>query len=136
MRRRQRAELPSTVVDQLRKRIEEWRRSGRKGMAMPEPLWAEACAMAKQYSVYQVARALGIDYVTLKRRAETVPKKAQRKVPTTRFVELSPALVGPAASGPVVELSDTAGAKLTVRLPPGSAVEIGNLVGQIWSRRG
>jgi len=138
MRRTRQSALPGAVEEVL-KGIEHWRRTREKRTAMPEPLWAAATAAARKHGVYQVARVLRVDYDTLKRRAKMRAKKRREGTSArARFVELrpvSPPIAPLPPTGAVVELSDNAGSKLTVRLPLGSTVDIAGLASALWSRR-
>jgi hypothetical protein len=105
------------MIEGLRARIEAWRGSESKGRAMPEELWEAAGAAAQLLGVFRVARALSLNYQTLKRRAgmaDTQRAAAGR----ADFIEL-PGVSAPFA-GPgdeaVVEVLATDGAKLTLRV--------------------
>jgi len=91
---------------------------------MPEPLWEAAIALAETEGVYRTARALSLNYQSLRTRvAEGSPA-----VPRG-FVELPPPfpLATPGSSGPVLELVDRGGAKLTIRLPAEPTVDVEQL---------
>ena len=125
MARRARPELPAAVTE-LRNRIDHWRQTRERRTMMPPELWAAAVVLAKRHGVYRVAHGTGVAFDGLKRRiAETAGRRVTVSSPAA-FVELSGAhlLSGPMNSGPgtVVELSDAAGTRLTVRL--GREVEL------------
>lgn len=118
-------------VDGLRARIEAWRRRRAKRGAMPEELWASAVVLAKGDSVYRAARALGLNYATLKwQAAVAAADERQRPSGSVGFVELlapRPDEVA-AASGTVVELSDADGATMTIRVPSSGGLDVSALV--------
>jgi hypothetical protein len=61
--------LDLTIVAPLRARITQWRESRtHRGAPMPAALWGAAVGVARRYGVASTARALGVDYGTLKRR--------------------------------------------------------------------
>lgn len=128
MGRRVLPELPAGVTG-LRERIERWRRTRERRTAMPAELWAEAIRLSRSGRAYAVARALQVNFESLKRRmAEAgagMPVAA-----STAFVELSGAQVLGAAAAPacVVELLDGDGTRLTVRLAGGAEVDVAGLV--------
>ena len=62
------------LVD-VRRRFELWRRSRKVGSRIPEALWDAAVNTAKRCGVAQTARALRVDYSTLKSRLEDKPGK-------------------------------------------------------------
>ena len=118
-------------------RIEKWRRTRKKRSPMPEQLWLEAAVLAKSHGVYRISQALRVAYEPLRRwTAKTGQLEAKKQADTAGFVEV--ALPGAAAkeTGPVVELADGDGAKLTIRLPAHSRVDVAGLASAWWSRRG
>ena len=105
------------MIEGLRARIEAWRGSEGKGRGMPEELWEEAGAAAQLLGVFRVARALSLNYVTLKRRAGMADRERQA-AGRADFIEL-PGLSAPfVGSGDeaVVEVLAADGAKLTLRV--------------------
>jgi len=118
-------------LQRLRGRIEYWRRTRQKLSPMPADLWTEAAALARVLGVSPVSRILGLGYDALQQRARTGG---------AGFVELSGAQLVAGASaadrGPVVEVAAPDGARLTVRLPAGSALDLGSLVVAFRSGRG
>lgn len=106
---------------------------------MSEELWSAAVSLVgDEHTLYRVARDLGVDYTTLKLRvmesdtraltaglpradieAVEVPRPAQ-------FVEVDPTdLFGRVGQGvTVVELTGADGAKMTMRVPAGVAVDV------------
>jgi hypothetical protein len=95
---------------------------------MPEALWREAAVLARSHGVYRISQALRVSYESLRSwAAKTDPLEAEKQLNGGRFVEV--VLPGPAAerAGPVVELVDGDGAKLTIRLPAQSTVDVAGL---------
>ena len=66
---RQRGELPKDLA-QARSRFEAWRERRQGGRRIPQPLWDLAARLASRHGVSRTAAALGLDYYSLKRRAE------------------------------------------------------------------
>jgi len=103
---------------------------------MPADLWAEAAALARALGVSHVAHALGLGFEALQQRARA------RGEGSTGFVEVSGAQLVAAASaadgvrGPVIEVAAGDGARLTIRLPTGSTLDVGRLVDAFRSGRG
>jgi hypothetical protein len=110
---------------------------------MPDALWDEAASLARSLGVCPVSRALGIGYSSLQQRARQaiqVRPAAPAAARISGFVELSGAqLLGapaaPGASGAVVEVAAGDGARLTVRLPAGSTLDVAALVVAFQGRR-
>ena len=125
---RARAELP-VGVKRLRERIERWRKTRSRRTAMPAELWTEAMALARSGPKFSIARALGISFEVLRRRmAEAAAGDAEAK--PGAFVEVSGAqLLGVTPEpGTIVEMSDGAGVRVTVRMAPGAEVDLAGLV--------
>lgn len=127
----------SRELRQARTRIERWRRTRRKRSPMPEPLWAAAVALAEREGVHHTARGLGLNYHSLRSRvsggeAGAGARRRAAEVPHG-FVELAPPLAPAAAvpAGPVLELVDRRGTRLTIRLPATSVVDLERLAGHL-----
>ena len=120
------------ALKRLRERIDGWRSSREKLHPMPSRLWREATALARELGINPVSSALGLNYESLKRHVRDAGDASTEagQAPIARFVELSGAQVLglPSAAGPVVELCDASGTRLTIRLAAGSALEVGELV--------
>jgi hypothetical protein len=87
--------------------------------------------LAQLGSVYRTARALGLNYATLKWHvAVAAPDERLRPAGSVGFVELlAPQPVEPAAaSGTVVELSDVDGVMMTIRVPSSGGLDVSALV--------
>ena len=104
---------------------------------MPEPLWEAAIALSETEGVYPTARALSLNYQSLRARVARAPPAARRAPGVPRgFVELPPPLplAAPEPSGPVLEWVDRGGAKLTIRLPAEPAVDVEQLAVRLLQR--
>ena len=76
-------------MERIRQRLERWRRTRAHPRApIPERIWADAVALARQQGLYQTARALPIHYGALKQHLEAAdrPRSAGAR---SGFVELS-----------------------------------------------
>ena len=109
----------------MRRRIEDWRSTQPAYARMPEELWETAVALARVDGAYAVARHLGLNYATLKRRLER-SAAARAQSAARGFVELDAAqMFGTAASaGSVVDLARADGTKLTMRLREGEKLDV------------
>ena len=135
---RKRREGLSGGVAKVRDRIALWRRTREKRSPMPADLWTEAVSLARREGTYSTARALGVDFESLARRVAEVRAGAEGGATrSSGFVELSGAqLLGTAvASGPVVEMSDGDGVRLTIQLTGGTPLDVVGVV-QGFCRRG
>ncbi len=104
---------------------------------MPAELWDEATVLARELGVHPVQRALRLNHESLRRRVEDGTSPRDSAEAAGEFVELSGAqLLGlPVAAGPVIELSDGDGVRLTVRLAAGSTLDVVQLVEAFRGRR-
>jgi hypothetical protein len=119
MGRHARDGIADARVKEVRNAIARWRRTRAKRTTMPAELWAGAVGLARARGTYPIARALHVDYVSLARRvAEAGGERARER---GGFVELRGAdLLGGAT---VVEVSDVDGARMTIRLGSGNALD-------------
>jgi hypothetical protein len=132
---RQRAQALPAEVQVVRGRIDHWRQTRANGDAMPAGLWAEAVRLARRHGVYAIARALSVHYGALRQRVAAPP--APPPDAAGGFVELRGAqfLGATAAAGPVVEVDDGAGARLTIRLAADAALDVAGVVAGFCRRR-
>ena len=129
-----RRRFSTTDLRQLHRQVVAWRQAQASRTRLPEPLWAAAAALATPHGVSAVARLLGLDYYTLKRRVIQAPTTSARTTPPPAFVELQ--LGDPLRDGSRschVELFDSAGGKMTMDLP-GDPPTLRGLVEAFWRR--
>jgi len=62
-------------MEELGRRLEQWRNSHALRRRLPEELWTAAVGVAGQEGIYRTARALRLDYANLKRRIEATDTK-------------------------------------------------------------
>ena len=128
-----RTKFSATDLNHLRDQLDRWRQAP-SATRLPAALWTSAATLATTHGVGQVARTLRLDYNKLKRQ---VPQAPAPSVPiaTPSFVELRPRDGLPQAAAVCrIELSDPAGAKMTVDLPCDPATVMG--MAQAFWRRG
>jgi hypothetical protein len=128
-----RTKFSTTDLNHLRHQLDRWRQSP-SATRLPAALWTSAATLATTHGVGQVARTLRLDYNKLKRQ---VPQAPAPSVPiaTPSFVELRPRDWLPQAAAVCrIELSDPAGARMTVDLPCDPATVTG--MAQAFWRRG
>jgi hypothetical protein len=124
----ERGPLPSDLV-RGRARFQAWRERRVLGERIPQPLWALAVRLAKTHGVSRAATALGLDYYSLKKRAD-VSTKSPRPSGGPTFVEFTtPALVVKQCQ---VELENGSGATMRVQLVGYDAADIEALARGFW----
>lgn len=134
--------LPKDIAD-AKLRVDHWRKTREKAGRMPEDLWDVAVRVARKRGINAVAKALNLDYYSLKRHVKASggarsrkPARARRsapkKKPAPAFVAVD---VTPPETMPecVLELVGPRGVKMTVRLR--GAVDVVALAEAFWRRR-
>ena len=112
----QKTRLPGIVID-VRRRLDAWRKSRPKWGPIPAPLWKEAADLARIHGINPIAKALRLDYYSLKRQMKAVsPTPAGAKsIAHQAFVEVALAPSSPTPAECVVELERSDGARMRVR---------------------
>lgn len=121
----------SIGLEQTRRRITRWRETRtHRAAPMPAPLWAAAIALARQHGLYTTARALHLDYGSLKKRLDTA---GAGRVPSPAFVELP--VARPAGLGPcVIDLDASRGGRMRIEVTGVTVADLVTLTQGAWSR--
>ena len=123
-----RRQLPPDLV-RGRSRFQSWRGQRKEGSRIPQPLWAMAIRLAKTHGVSRTSVALGLDYYSLKRRAETVAAPPQSSRPA--FLELAPPVM--VTKQCQFELDNGSGATMCIQLVGYEAADIEALSRSFWN---
>jgi hypothetical protein len=133
--------LPARL-ERLQQRFEQSRRVRKARSRIPNSLWAAAVTMAKTYGVNRTARALRLDYYSLKKRIEravvvdhgfaVVPAGLPQESAAAAFVELAPP-ASAVACDCTVELENAAGAKMRVHWKGVEAPDLAALSRSFWN---
>ena len=121
----------SIGLKQTRRHIARWRETRtHRGAPMPAALWAAAIALARQHGLYTTARALRVDYGSLKKRLGTT---RARRVPAPAFIELPAAR--PTGLGPcVIDLEGRRGRRLRIEVTGVTMADLVTLTQVAWGR--
>ena len=117
-------------LERTRRRIAHWRETrAYRGSAMPAALWTAAIALAREHGLYPTARALHLDYGSLKKRVDAV---GATRVAAPAFVELPPT---PATglSACVIELDARHGRRLRIEVNGVTMADLVTLTQAAWS---
>jgi hypothetical protein len=125
----ERRSLPSDLA-QARNRFQAWREQRTGRGRIPRALWALAVRLTRTHGVSRTAGALGLDYYSLKERAEAATSGPPASPPG--FVELPLPVV--ARTG-VFEFDDGAGVKMRVHLVGYDAADVEALARGFWGAR-
>jgi hypothetical protein len=123
------AAAPDPELAEAASALTRWRAARPLGGRIPEVLWSRAVELAARHGVAQVARALRLDYVRLKRR---LAMKSEATAPSPPgFLDLTLELP-PAGSGCVLALSDTHGRSLRIEWTRPLASEVAAVARSLW----
>jgi hypothetical protein len=114
----------------LRARIDEWRKSPKRPLRMPEPLWRAAGRAASVHGLNQVAKALRLDYYNLKKRVDSCQAPDALK---PAFIELG-VVPPPVAPKWRIEMEAPGGAKMTIEFPDPRQLDLTALARAFWRK--
>jgi hypothetical protein len=148
MRAKGTRDLPAQV-ERIQRRLEHWRQTRHGRVRIPEGLWGLAVRAVGTYGVNRTARALGLDYYSLKKRVEAAARLTARHAASrgseapvaATFVELASLagaaeLVPPRAGGVpecLLEFERVGGAKLRMHLKGVAVPDLAALRRSFWS---
>jgi hypothetical protein len=122
-------------LEGVRRRFERWRQRRKIPSPIPGRLWAAAARMANTYGISRTAKALRVNYQTLKQRIdEGAAGTGEGGKSAATFLELAPS----ARAGNcqcTLELEDGSGAKLRVHLQGMEMPDLAALSRSFWDRR-
>jgi hypothetical protein len=122
-----RRELPPDLV-RGQSRFQEWRGQRKAGSRIPQPLWVMAVRLAKAHGVSRTAATLGLDYYSLKKRAEAA---APPRSSGPAFLELTPPVL--VARQCQIEFDNGSGATMRVQLVGYDAADVEALSRSFWN---
>ena len=115
------------TMERVRQRLERWRRTRKHLSPIPAALWSAAVELAGELGLTPTARALGLDYNSLKKRLEaSVGRESTALVSGPRFIELVPP---PARSTGecTVEMEHPCGSKRRIHFTGGAMPDLDTL---------
>jgi len=113
-----------------------WRLRRRHREAIPEDLWRLIVPLAQSHGVSPVARALRLNYTTLRQRTLAGRAPVAAGKPAAGFVEVVSAVSAWPGGVPCsIELEDHCGVKMTVRLACGEAATVLAVAQGLWRQR-
>jgi hypothetical protein len=112
------------ALARAQRKIEQWRQQHRPRARLPEDLWREAAKLACAHGINRIARALRLDYYTLKERAAAAAESGDRD---PRFVEVLPGMTPASQPQCMIELEDGSGAKMRIHVQGGDMPDVAAL---------
>ena len=119
-----RSDFPA-ACSRLQRKLAQWRQQRRPRARIPEELWRGAAQLARTHGINRTARALRLDYYSLKQRATALAGSGMR-VP--EFVELLPGGLSAPRPECLIEVEDPGGAKLRIHLQGGELPDVAALM--------
>jgi hypothetical protein len=121
-------------LEAARRRLDRWRETHRARSPLPESLWAVAIKLAGKVGLNRAAKALRLDYYSLKKRCEQASvansnSKAESERPA--FLEL-PVPASAEHYECLMELENASGAKMRVHLKGSAATELAAVCRSFW----
>jgi hypothetical protein len=123
-------DLPADL-ERLRQRFERWRATHRARSRISDSLWAAAARLAGSQGTCRTAKALRVDYYSLKERVEQ-ESAGVPGLPQGTFLELPPPSTASLGEC-LVEWEDAAGSKMRVHLKGFHAPDLAALGRSFWN---
>ena len=132
---RQRTTKVPLRLEEVKAKLETWRRTREQRSAIPEQLWTEAVEVARDIGINRVSVSLGISYYGLKKRIEQggslTVSTAEDKA--AKFIEMTLAPSNPGRRETVTEFEMVRVDGTQVRMRHCGDVDVVKLVGTIWA---
>jgi hypothetical protein len=112
MSNRRASPLPASL-SKAHRRFEQWRNRNKPRTRLPAELWSSAVELAREHGVNRTAKALRLDYYSLKKRLAGVGEEGD---PSPEFIEILPEMSSAPAAGCTMEIDDETGATLRLRV--------------------
>ena len=126
-------DLPARL-EGVRRRFERWRRTRKVRSRIPDSLWASAVKVAEMYGIHWTARALRVDYYSLKREVEQEAAAAPgvpEEGTVAAFLEVAPPSRACSCEC-TLELENVGGAKMRVHLKGIETPDLAALSRSFW----
>jgi hypothetical protein len=118
-----RSGLPA-AFGRAQRKFEHWRQRRRPRARIPEELWREAAELASAYGIHRIAKALRLDYYSLKKRVAAAARSGQR---AAEFVEILPGGMPIPRPECRIEVEDGSGVKMRIHLQGGDLPDVAAL---------
>jgi hypothetical protein len=129
MRTKQPAKSP-VALSAASERFNQWRSRHRKRTRLPKELWRQAAGLAGEHGLNKTARALGLDYYSLKKHLEQmtteelIPAKAE-----ANFIELLGGAMTPGLIECTIEWTDGGDSTVRMHIKGAGLSELASLAG-------
>ena len=125
------APINNHQIEQVQKGLDAWRKTRKRRSRIPDHLWESAARVAGQYGLYKTARALRLDYNSLKKRLKAVTD-GNESAPA--FVELIQTVSSP-SSECLIELESRHGEKMRIHLKGAALPDLAAIGNMFWRNK-
>ena len=135
MRSKKPAKVPA-ALSAASKQFDRWRKRHRPRQRLPQELWRQAATLARKYRLNPTARALGLNYHSLKRHlVKTTPPEGIPTPAAPNFIELLPGAMTPGVVECTIEWAESDATMVRMHLQGVGLSELASLVHVFRSRR-
>ena len=117
--------------EQVQHRFDFWRKTRKRCSPIPETLWSSAVELAREHGLHRTARALRLNYYSLKKRFPLIPGSPSRTQRETTFVELLPPVAAD-HSGCTIEMENAQGGKMKIHVQGLGGPDLAVLSDSFW----
>lgn len=123
------------TLKEVQKQFKTWRKIRKKKTAIPDKLWEAAVTLSSEYTLYQISKALRLNYNDLKHRVKI--SKPVFQPPThsgPAFIELGlNDQMLPAEC--IIEMEDRDGGKMRMHFKGNAGLDLLELSKAFWNKR-
>ena len=120
-----------SLFEQVQHRFDFWRKTRKRCSPIPETLWSSAVELAREHGLHRTARALRLNYYSLKKRFPLIPGSPSKTQRETTFVELLPP-VAAGHSGCTIEMENAQGRKMKIHVQGLGGPDLAVLSDSFW----
>jgi hypothetical protein len=121
---------PGNQLERVQYRFERWRKTRKRRSPIPATLWTSAVELAREHGLHQTARALRLNYYSLKERFSAVEDPPCRSPKKATFVELLPP--GSSLSACTIEMENAQGGKMKIHVQGLGSPDLAVLSDSFW----
>lgn len=119
-------------IEEVEQQFRQWRETRAQRSPIPHYLWTAAVRLTQEYSICRIAKALRLDYNTLKRHVLADQTKNSPQLESSpSFIEFE---LSPPITECLVEIEDRDGAKLKMQLKGPALTNPLDILSAFWSR--
>jgi hypothetical protein len=122
---------PDSQLERVQSRFDLWRKTRKRCSPIPETLWTSAVELVREHGLHRTARALRLNYYSLKKRLLTVEGPPCGLPNQATFVEL----LSPGGSGLsvcTIEMENVRGGKMKIHLQGLESPDLVVLSNSFW----